>query len=838
MFDTQGSKHRQLPVPGDCDTCPCNGRMVGSRGDPNSTFVIIGESPGTQELRHGLPFVGPSGKVLTQGLPPDFDIDRDAYVLNAMQCQPPKYPQQNKTEAAKLTATMKCRQRLLKQLWASPRTTIVTMGKWANVAVLNDSDFKITQRRGEVINLIDSAGRQVRVIPTIHPAALLRGTGSLSTFCQDLAKAVHLEKVHTGEHQDIHVEYAEPTYKVLKIADEIRQLVRLADECSTRWLIAGDIETSGFSWREDRILCFGMYPVHNPQNEAWIVPEEALHDQDYVDELQKLLEHPGIRWIWQFGKFDVKFWRTKHDINARVDEDTGLQSYAQNESGGGHDLEQQAKNLLGAKDYKDVLRQWAPKKTDSYEKVPKGVLHDYLAKDVKNTAGIWEIRDALLDEDPPSRKAYDHCLVPYSEVLAQVEMYGHYTDADYVRILRHGAIEEDVERGLIKAEDLPKERGLEVEMAECLEELSTVAGGYVNPNSPPQVMELLYDRLGLQIKGKRPQDTTKETFEKLPPHPAVKLIKRYRSLNKMLSTYVGAIENLAVEGRIHTTFKLHITTTGRLSSSEPNIQNIPREARYRRMYRATPGYVLVEADYNAAELRMLAAISQDKNLTEIFLDGSRSLHDEVSIQMYGPNFTADQRIRAKAINFGIPYGREAFSIAEEFDMPSLEAQRLIDSWFDQFPGAAEFLQSARSAPLKNRSLVTVFGRKRRPGLVSQERLHGLQNEFANFFMQSTVNDLTMQSACRLLGVPNLASLMARIMEAPLAQYKAHIVNLVHDSIVCECPNDPTMIAGTARLLKQTMERAKDGWLNTPIEFLVDLKVGTHWGMLKKYEVHM
>lgn len=828
---------RQLPEPGDCEGCPCNRRMVGSRGNPNATIVIVGESPGTQELRYGIPFVGPSGKVLAQGLPTDFDIDRDAYVLNAIQCHPPKYPQQNKNEAAKATATQKCKARLLRKLWASPRNVIITLGKWANASILGDMDFKITQRRGEIIIIKDPAGREVRVIPAIHPAALLRGTGNLSTFCQDLAKAVHLEKVAQGIHSDISFSYEEPTFKVLESASDIASLLDYADQYTPdRWCVAGDIETSGFNWRSDRILCFGMYPVHNTANEAWIVPEEALKNQEYIDLLQKLLEHPNIRWIWQFGKFDVKFWRAKHEIMARVDEDTGLQSYALNESGGGHDLEQQAKNLLGAPDYKDVLKQWAPKKSDSYDKVPKPVLYDYLAKDVKNTAGIWEIRSAQLDEDPHSRKAYDYCHVPYSEVLTRVEMYGHYTDADYVRILRSGATQEDVEKGLIKAEDLSKERGLEVEKEECLQQLWEIAGSHVNPNAPAQVAELLYDKFGLTIKGKRPQDTAKETFDKLPPHPAVKLIKRYRHLTKMLSTYVGAIENLAVAGRIHTTFKLHITTTGRLSSSEPNIQNIPREARYRRMYRATPGYVLVEADYNAAELRMLAAISGDKTLTEIFLDGTRSLHDEVSVQMYGPDFTPDQRIRAKAINFGIPYGREAFSIAEEFDIPTEEAQRLIDSWFAQFPGAAGFLQKARTAPLRNQALITVFGRKRRPGLVSQERLHGLQNEFANFFMQSTVNDLTMQAACKLLGVPTPIALLARMTAGLLAPYGAHIVNLVHDSIVCECPNNPDSIAAVARVLKQTMERVKDGWLNTPIEFLVDLKVGTHWGMLKKYEV--
>jgi DNA polymerase-1 len=287
----------------------------------------------------------------------------------------------------------------------------------------------------------------------------------------------------------------------------------------------------------------------------------------------------------------------------------------------------------------------------------------------------------------------------------------------------------------------------------------------------------------------------------------------------MLSTYVKAIEKKAVEGRIHTTFKLHITPTGRLSSSDPNIQNIPRLARWKRMYCARAGMKLLEADYNTAELRALAALSADEVLTAIFLDDKRNLHDEVSVSMYGPDFTQDQRIRAKAINFGIPYGREAYSIAVEFDIDPDEAQRLIDAWLARFPQAATFLKDVRGAPLRNESLVSVFGRKRRPGIVSAERLHGLQNEFSNFHFQSIISDFNLHAA--------------KAMLPSLRKCGSMIVNLVHDSNLVEVPDNLAIIRDVRDIMQHYMEGVPKLWLNTPITFKSDFKIGKHWGYLNK-----
>jgi len=815
-------------IPELCPNCPqAGGRKVGARGNLSAPLVILGESPGAQELRFGAPFVGPSGELLGKCLPEDFDLDRDAFIINAMQCRPPKYSDQNRAKEWKSRACSACHNRVIGQILSHPRKCVLALGGWANAVLTGDHDFKITQRRGEPYPLLirdeitEEVTDEVIVVPAVHPAFLLRGSGNPISFKADLRLALSLAYPDRVSHADVRsdVEWEDPDVAVMETLPDLRQFWhRLsAQQIYGTIEVACDIETSGFNAYTDYILSIGFYtPLL--EDAGFIIPGRNLDDELYRQQVRQIFKMPGIRWIWQAGKFDEEFLIEKGliDLDAEiVHEDTLLLSYAMSEATRDHDLDEQAKNDLGAPKHKDMLKQWVPKKSDSYAKVPEPILFDYHAKDTKKTYLVWKHKRPQVRADAHLEKLYTQTLIPVSHLLVRIQRYGIHVDWDYVRINREGATQEDLDSGLV----IELEPGLEFELEDTLGTLEGVAGWRVNPNSPAEVSKLLYDQFRLVIKGRRPQDTTKETFDKLPNHPAVNLIRRYRSYTKMLSTYVQAIEVRALEDRIHTTFKLHATTTGRLSSSEPNIQNIPRGARWRRMYCARPGYVLIEADYNSAELRMLAVLSQDAFLTGVFLDGKRNLHDEVSIAMYGVNFDIDQRIRAKAINFGIPYGREAFSVAQEFDISGREAQRLIDAWFERAPEAALFLKKCRRAPLQGKTLITVFGRKRRPGVVSSERQHSLQNEFANFHMQSPISDFTLHSALDLID--------------PLEELGAGIVNLVHDSLLIECPNNPEAIGQVKLMAKTVMEHVPTQWINTPIKFAVDLKVGTHWGLLEK-----
>jgi uracil-DNA glycosylase family 4 len=788
-----------------CPGCPYGGVKCGSRGNPKSPIVILGEAPGIQEIKSGRPFVGPSGSLLQEGLPTGFLID-DAFVLNAVRC----IVAGDKKDVSKMHKAIKeCRQHVIDQIAEHPRKLIIALGSWACVSITQDPEFKITQRRGELLQ-IQHPGREFEtcvLAPVYHPAFLLRGKGNLKQWRADLTAAIDFSRELGQVEKSQVVKYDAPSFKVLETAEEIKALHQslwnVAASSGKRPFVAADIETSGFDAQDNYILCVGLYSNTWPEeNTAYIIKGDELFEDvesEYKTAVQEFLREEAISWIWHNGKFDIRFLRV-NGIQARVDEDTILLSYALDEHQGKHGLEDLAKDLLKAPNYKGELKKYLKNRKDSYAKVPKPVLYDYLAKDVKNTFEIWPILRKQVKADSSLDRLYKETLLPAAELLARVEHRGIYIDKEFV------------------AEN---EQMLTVELVGIEQELAAIAGKYVNPNSPAQVADYLFNELQLKIKGRRPPSTDKRFLVKLKGHKAVATIMKYRRTAKMLSTYVLPLKSLVRDdGRVHTTYSQTTTTTGRLASKEPNIQNIPRESRFRRMYRAAPGYILIEADYNSAELRMLACLSEDEFLTGVFLDDKRNLHDEVSIAMYGPNFTSDERIRAKAINFGIPYGREAFSIAEEFNITTGEAQRLIDAWFERAPQAAVFIKRCRAAPLAGKSLVTVFGRKRRPGVVSYELIEGLQNEFANFPMQSTVADLCTKAAYRL----EISGL--------LHKHEAGIVNLVHDSILVECIDEPERIAEVKRLMKEVMESVSLEFLTTPITFKVDFKQGTHWGLLK------
>lgn len=836
--DTGDKPFTHEPKMADCGQCPLSGvRKVGSKGPWDSPIVILGEGPGKVELIKGIPFVGPSGGLLEKSWPEhlDYSLD-DVFMINAMQCSIFGASKQADDADQKLTAaTRACRNRVMQLLAMAPRRLVFGMGKWANMSIKHEDDCKITKIRGELYEVVDPVyGATYKVMPTIHPAAMLRGFGNINHFKSDLLRGMEY-----ALGLDMSDAFTAPKVRELATAADVRRLTAYVRELAAFYkepiLLHSDIETTGFRFHTDRILCIGVYidARFDDSDSGWVIDWDRIRIEafmeracalvkpegsptpffDAVKELLELTKDVAL-YDWQNGKFDVKFLRYRN-IWGRVDEDTFLMDYALDERPGGHDLDEIAKNKLGAPNHKQVIKQWVQKPSDSYEKIPKPNLWEYLAFDVKKTASIWPILHDEVMEDANNKKLYTQTLLPASELITRVEMRGICVDTD-IRLIEYKDF--DGETKIHEGTYITlNQKQYADEMVLAQREVSELAGYWVNPNSPQQVSELLYERLNLKLKGRKPKDTTKETLDKLPPHPVVKAIRRFRRLSKVLGTYINTIpKHLAPDGRIHSTYNLGGTRTGRLASSEPNVQNIPREGRIRRMYCAPPGRELTEGDYNTAELRMLAALSGDVFLTEVFLDDKRNLHDEVAVSMYGVNWTADERIRAKAINFGIPYGREAFSIAAEFDISTSEAQRLIDAWFARAPEATAFLAKCRGAPSAGQTLINAFGRKCRPGVVSYERLHAIENEFCNFFMQSTINDFGLHAAMEL--------------DYRLEKLDSGIVNLVHDSLLVE--NPPQARKEVTALMRNYMESVPKRWVKTSIVFSVDFKYGTHWGLLK------
>jgi DNA polymerase-1 len=287
----------------------------------------------------------------------------------------------------------------------------------------------------------------------------------------------------------------------------------------------------------------------------------------------------------------------------------------------------------------------------------------------------------------------------------------------------------------------------------------------------------------------------------------------YRKEHKLYGTYVKGIHKRLIGGRAYPTFLLHGTVTGRLACRNPNLQNVPRSSKIRRLFIPEEGNVFIQADYAQAELRVIAALAEDEYLQGIF-NADRDLHSEVATRFYGPNFTKDQRVRAKAVVFGLAYGREAYSLAQEYGIPVSEAQRYLDTFFEAIPSVVAWRADLERRVLQNsESLQTRFGRKRRFWLITKENQREVVKEAYNFMPQSIASDLTLLS-------------LVQIRKA-LPEIKVRLP--VHDSILAECPQEyaSEAVSEMARIMQSMAVTTFTNY----VKFPCDTQIGSSWGDL-------
>lgn len=803
-----------------CQGCPLGGPRVGNKGDPNSPVVIIGEGPGYQEVKHKppMPFVGPSGILLDRTMHLAGLNGIEPYYINAMQCFPGK---EAKDESILSAGVHSCHQRVHEELTRAPRKLIVALGGPAIWAVTGNHSLRITKTRGV---LLPTPYAELGVLPTVHPAFLMRG-GALATFQQYIRDLKYGAALLRGEPAK-----KPPTvsYEFMRDEKDMRELSSMMKALPPQTVVASDIETSGFSFLSNRMLCSGF---------AWStdfvygIPEH-LHAPELYDDLFD----NECRFLWHGGKFDVKFHHAAGNKRARIDEDTMMLSYSIDENGGIHDLEQVAQDWCGSPRWKDILDGYLPKKNTSYEVIPRHILHHYMALDIGNTLASFNAMRPIVAGDKHLNRLYTRTLIPASNFLGRVEFRGMNTDLERVS-----------ENEITYGAEVAKYRAEIMEWAKPYTD-----AGFTEKlvGSPKQLAKLIYDCVGIKpYKGQK--KTGKDLIEKLPKHPLLESLAKYRKWAKEESTYVRPARDLRdKDNKVHTTLSLHGTRTGRLASKEPNVQNVPRNPRVRGQYVAGEGRRFVEPDLNQAELRILACNSNDKALCHIYETEGMSLHEEMRAFIWGTpkdwstkdvqeylrkfgieeskrfgekgedRIVEEQKMRAKAVNFGIPYGRENFSIAEEFQIDPKEAQGWIDAWFRKFPDAHKFLQQARDAPAKAQVLITPFGNKRRFGVVGAERLKGMQNEASNFTCQAPASHCTLHAAMEC--------------EDELLELDAYVVNLVHDSQLWNCPDDDEICNTVAKRAIQTMEAIPAKWGYTRVPFVAEAKMGHRWGSLHKY----
>ncbi len=428
---------------------------------------------------------------------------------------------------------------------------------------------------------------------------------------------------------------------------------------------------------------------------------------------------------------------------------------------------------------------------------------------------LFDLKDIYIKklEDKDLLELYNNIELPLIKVLAQMETNGIYADCEF--------LEDFSQKIADKIKDIE-------------EKTYELAGEEFNLNSPKQLGEILFDKLELPVikRTKTGYSTSIDVLEKLEgKHDIIPLIMDYRKYQKIKSTYVDPLLNLVDDktGRVHTNFNQMVTATGRLSSTEPNLQNIPIRTEEGREIRKAfipekEEWVLLSADYSQIELRVLAHISEDKQLIKAFNEG-QDIHTQTASEVFDVKkgeVTSDLRRHAKVINFGIAYGMSSYGLAQDLDISNGEAEEYINKYFERFPGVKKYMDNVVQKAKKDGFVRTIFNRLRYIKGINSSNYH--RRSFAE---RAAINTPIQGSAADIMKIA-----MIEVYDAlkEIEDLKAKMLLQIHDEIVFEVAK--TELNDIAKLVKEKMENAVD--LKVPV--IVDLKTGSNLKEQSKYDI--
>ncbi len=484
--------------------------------------------------------------------------------------------------------------------------------------------------------------------------------------------------------------------------------------------------------------------------------------------------------------------------------DSMLESYVLNSVTTRHDMDSTVEKYLGIKTihYEDVCGKGAKQITFNQVEVERAA--DYAAEDADVTLQLHQALWPQLEALPRLKELYETIEQPLVPVLYRME--------------RTGVL---VDRELLKKQSAE----LAARMLELQAQAHSEAGGTFNVDSPKQLQEILFGKLGIPVIRKTPTgqpSTAEDVLEELAAsYPLPKLILEYRGVAKLKSTYTDKLpEQIDRQtGRIHTSYHQAVAATGRLSSSDPNLQNIPIRTpegrRIRQAFVAPPGYRLVAADYSQIELRLMAHLSGDATLLAAFAE-DRDVHQATAAEVFGiplEAVTADQRRSAKAINFGLIYGMSAFGLARQLGIGRGEAQRYVDLYFERYPGVKRYMDETKLKAREAGFVETLFGRRLYlPEIQSRNQAlrQYAERSAINAPMQGTAADIIKRAMIDVDSWLRASGAAARL------------IMQVHDELVLEVAD--TAIESTVGQLRQRMAQAAD--LAVPLK--VDVGVGLNW----------
>jgi len=574
-------------------------------------------------------------------------------------------------------------------------------------------------------------------------------------------------------------------------------------------LFAFDTETTSLDYMRAELVgvSFAVAPdeaAYVPCGHCYPGAPAQIGCDELLAALRPLLEDAGRDKVGQNLKYDMSV-LARYGVTLRgVRHDTMLESYVLDSTATRHDMDSLAQRYLQRETihYEDVAGKGA--KHIGFAQVPLESAGPYAAEDADVTLALHRTLWPRLSAEEGLRRLYETIEMPLVPVLSRIERTGVRVDAAMLET---------------------QGRELAARMHETAENAYRAAGQRFNLGSPKQIQGILFERLELPVRAKTPSgqpSTTESVLQELADeHPLPGLILEHRALAKLKSTYTDALPACINPdtGRVHTSYHQAVASTGRLSSSDPNLQNIPVRTeegrRIRQAFIAEPGHVLMAADYSQIELRIMAHLSGDAGLTAAFAAGA-DVHTATAAEVFGVDPGAvdgEQRRRAKAINFGLIYGMSAFGLARQLGIGQKEAQAYVDLYFSRYPDVKRFMDETRSSARERGFVETVFGR----------RLHlrdiKSRNAQRRQYAERTAINAPMQGSA--------ADIIKRVMievDGWLADQGdgARMTMQVHDELVLEVPED--RVAETRARLDEIMCGAAS--LNVPL--VVDIGVGANW----------
>lgn len=579
---------------------------------------------------------------------------------------------------------------------------------------------------------------------------------------------------------------------------------------SSAELFAFDTETTSVDAQQARLVGISFAVAEGegayvPLAHSYMGVPQQLDQDKVLAALRPLLEDPAITKVCQNGKYDINV-LARYDINVQgVRFDTMLESYVLNSTATRHNMDDLAQRYLNRSTirFEDVAGKGAKQLT--FDQISLDIAGPYAAEDAEITLCLHNRLIKELQAIPSLCEVLDTIEMPLMPVLARIERYGALVDA---HLLGQQSLE------------------LTAKLTELERQTFEIAGEEFNLASPKQLGVILYEKLGLPVISKTAKgqpSTAEAVLSELAErgHDLPVLLMEYRSLSKLKSTYTDRLPEQInpLTGRIHTSYHQAVTATGRLSSSDPNLQNIPvRTAegrRIRQAFVAPKGYKLLAADYSQIELRIMAHLAQDPGLLDAFRH-DRDVHKATASEVFGvelDDVTTDQRRSAKAINFGLIYGMSAHGLAKQIGCDRGQAQMYMDRYFARYPGVLDYMERTRQQASEQGYVETIFGRRLYLPDINAKNgsiRKGAERTAINAPMQGSAADIIKRA---------MITVDQWLTESGL---DARVILQVHDELVLEVREDqvdelrvgllPLMSAGAA--------------LDVPL--IVEAGVGDNW----------